>query len=92
LDESKANELTLEPILGCIHGLDENQRCSPYPKLFLQPDESKRDENTLKLVIHKIKSKRVANILELVSSRTLQTRIKTKSKLNKYKTTMGKKG
>jgi hypothetical protein len=71
LDESKANELTLEPILGSFHGLDKSQRCSPYPELFSQPDESKRDENTLKLVIHKIKSKRVANILELVSSITL---------------------
>jgi hypothetical protein len=71
LDESKANELTLKHILGCFYGLDESQRCSPYPELFSQPDESKRDEKTLELAIHKIKSKRVANILELVSSRTL---------------------
>jgi hypothetical protein len=25
LDESKANKLTLEPILSCFHGLDESQ-------------------------------------------------------------------
>jgi hypothetical protein len=92
LNESKANELTLEPILGCFHGLDESQRCSPYLELFLQPYESKRDEKTLELAIHKIKSKRVVNILELVSSGTLQTWMETKSKLSKYKTTMGKKG
>jgi hypothetical protein len=92
LDESKANKLTLEPILGCFHGLDESQRCSPYPELFSQPDESKRAEKMLKLAIHKIKSKRVAKILELVSSRTLQIWMETKSKLSKYKTTMGKKG
>jgi hypothetical protein len=83
LDESKADKLTLEPILGCFHGLDERQRCSPYPKFFSQPDESKRDEKTLELAIHKIKSKRVAKILELVSARTLQTWMETKSKLSK---------
>jgi hypothetical protein len=66
------------------------RECLPYPVLFSQSDESKRAEKTLELAIHKIKSKRITNILELVSSRTLQTRMETKSKLSKYKTTMGK--
>jgi hypothetical protein len=26
LDESKVDKLTLKPILGCFHGLDESQR------------------------------------------------------------------
>jgi hypothetical protein len=51
LDESKADKLTLEPILGCFHSLDESQRCSPHPGLFSQPDESKRAKKMLKLVI-----------------------------------------
>jgi hypothetical protein len=51
LDESKADKLTLESILGCFHSLDESQRCSPDPELFSQPDESKRAEKTLKLAI-----------------------------------------
>jgi hypothetical protein len=51
LNDSKANELTLESILGCFHGLDESQRCSPYPELFSQPDESKRAEKMLELAI-----------------------------------------
>jgi hypothetical protein len=51
LDESKAYKLTLEPILGCFHSLDENQRCSPDPKLFSQTDESKRAEQMLVLEI-----------------------------------------
>jgi hypothetical protein len=51
LDESKADKLTLEPILSCFHGLDESQRCSPYPELFSQLDESKRAEKMLELVI-----------------------------------------
>jgi hypothetical protein len=51
LDESKANKLTLEPILGCFHSLDESQRCLPDPELFLQPDESKRAEKMLELTI-----------------------------------------
>jgi hypothetical protein len=83
LDESKADKLTLEPVLGCFHDLDESQRCSPYLKLFSQPDESKRAKMTLELAIHKIKSKRVTNIVELISSRTLQTWMETKSKLSK---------
>jgi hypothetical protein len=83
LDESKADKLILEPILGCFHDLDESQRCSPYPKLLSQPDESKRAKMTLELAIHKIKSKRFTNILELISSRTLQTWMETKSKLSK---------
>jgi hypothetical protein len=51
LDESKADKLTLEPILGCFHILDESQRCSPDPKLFSQLDETKRAEKMLELVI-----------------------------------------
>jgi hypothetical protein len=47
LDESKADKLTLKPILGCFHRLDESKKCSPYPCLFSQPDESKRAEKTL---------------------------------------------
>jgi hypothetical protein len=50
LDESKADKLTLEPILDCFHGLDESQRCSTNPELFSQLDESKRAEKMLKLV------------------------------------------
>jgi hypothetical protein len=49
LDESKTDMPTHEPILGCFHGLDESQRCSTYPGLFLQPDESKRAEKMLEL-------------------------------------------
>jgi hypothetical protein len=51
LDESKADKLTLEPILSCFNGLDESQRCSPYPELFSQLDESKRAEKMLELII-----------------------------------------
>jgi hypothetical protein len=51
LDESKADKLTLEPILGCFHSLDESQRCLPNPELFSQPDESKRAKKMLELVI-----------------------------------------
>jgi hypothetical protein len=53
LDESKADKLTLEPILGYFHGLDESQRCSTYPELFSQSDESKRAEKTPELAIPK---------------------------------------
>jgi hypothetical protein len=51
LDESKADKLTLEPILGCSHSLDESQRYSLDPELFSQPDESKRAEKMLELAI-----------------------------------------
>jgi hypothetical protein len=51
LDESKAGKLTLEPILGCFHSLDESQRRSIDPELFSQPDESKRAEKMLELGI-----------------------------------------
>jgi hypothetical protein len=51
LDKSKADKLTLEPIVGYSHGLDESQRCSTYPGLFSQPDESKRAEKMLELAI-----------------------------------------
>jgi hypothetical protein len=51
LDESKADKLTLEPILGYFHILDESQRCSPDPELFSQLDETKRAEKMLELVI-----------------------------------------
>jgi hypothetical protein len=56
LDE-RADKLTLEPILGCSHGLDESQRCSSYPGLFSQLDESKKAEKTLELAIHKKEQK-----------------------------------
>jgi hypothetical protein len=51
LYESKADKLTLEPILGCFYSLDESQRCSPNPKLFSQPNESKGAEKMLELAI-----------------------------------------
>jgi hypothetical protein len=51
LDESKADKLTLEPILGCFHSLDKSQRFLLYPELFSQSDESKRVEKMLELVI-----------------------------------------
>jgi hypothetical protein len=51
LDESKADKLTLEPILGCFHGLDESQRCLTDPECFSQPDESKIAEKMLELAI-----------------------------------------
>jgi hypothetical protein len=51
LDESKADKLTLKPILGCSHSLDESQRCSLYTRMFSQPDESKRAKKMLELVI-----------------------------------------
>jgi hypothetical protein len=51
LNESKADKLTLEPILDCFHSPDESQRYSPYPRLISQPDESKRAEKMLELVI-----------------------------------------
>jgi hypothetical protein len=79
LDESKVDKLTLKPILGCFHSLDESQMCSCYTGLFSQLDESKRDEKTLELVIHRNKSKRVANTLELVLSRIIQTWMEIKS-------------
>jgi hypothetical protein len=44
LNESKADKLTLKPILGYFYGLDKSQRCLPYPELFSQPDESKKVE------------------------------------------------
>jgi hypothetical protein len=34
-----------------VHNLDESQRCSPDPKLFSQPDESKRAKKMLELEI-----------------------------------------
>jgi hypothetical protein len=51
LDESKADKLTLKPILGCFYNLDESQRCSPDPDLFSQLDESKKAEKVLELAI-----------------------------------------
>jgi hypothetical protein len=51
LDESKVDKLTLEPILGYFHSLDESQRCSPNAELFSQLDESKRAKKMLKLTI-----------------------------------------
>jgi hypothetical protein len=57
LDESKVDKLTLEPILGCFHGPDESQRCSPDPELFSQSDENKRSEKMLEPAIYKPKAK-----------------------------------
>jgi hypothetical protein len=51
LDESKADKVKLEPILGCLHSLDESQSCSLDPELFSQPDESKRAKKILELAI-----------------------------------------
>jgi hypothetical protein len=51
LDESKTDKPTLKPILGCFHGLDESQRCSPDLGLFSQPDESKRAKKMIELAI-----------------------------------------
>jgi hypothetical protein len=51
LDESKADKLTLKPILGCFRGQDESQKCSTDPELFPQPNESKRAEKMLELAI-----------------------------------------
>jgi hypothetical protein len=67
LDESKADKLTLEPILVCFHSLDESQRRSSYSRLFSQPDESKRAKKTLELAIHKSKA-RAEKMLELTMS------------------------
>jgi hypothetical protein len=53
LDESKADKLTLKPILGCFHGLDESRRRLTYLELFSQPDESKRAKKMLELEIPK---------------------------------------
>jgi hypothetical protein len=51
LDESKADKLTLSPILGCFHSLDESQRCLSVPELFSQPDERKRAKKMLELAM-----------------------------------------
>jgi hypothetical protein len=50
LDESKADKLTLEPILGCFHNLDESQR-KLASRVVFQPDESKRAKKMLELAI-----------------------------------------
>jgi hypothetical protein len=57
LDESKTDKLTLKPILGCSHSLDESQRYSPYPRFISQPNESKRAEKMLELAIHKSRAR-----------------------------------
>jgi hypothetical protein len=64
LDESKkADNPALKLILGYFHGLDESQRCSPYPELFSQPDARKRAKKTLELVIHKSRAKELKRCL-----------------------------
>jgi hypothetical protein len=63
LDESKADKMTLETILGCFHSLDESQRYLPDPELFSQPEESKRAKNTLELAIHKLRAKELKRCL-----------------------------
>jgi hypothetical protein len=50
LDESKADKLTLEPILGCFHNLDESQR-ELASRVVFQSDKSKRAKKMLELVI-----------------------------------------
>jgi hypothetical protein len=63
LDKSKADKLTLEPILGYFHSLDESQRCSSHPGLISQSDESKRAEKMLELAIHKSRAKELKRCL-----------------------------
>jgi hypothetical protein len=63
LDKSKADKLTLEPILGYSHSMDESQRYSPYPRLISQSDESKRAKKTLELAIHKSRAKELKRCL-----------------------------
>jgi hypothetical protein len=42
------------------------KRCSPYPELFRQPDESKRAEKMLELAIHnRMREKKAEKMLEL---------------------------
>jgi hypothetical protein len=50
LNESKADKLTLKPILGCFHNLDESQR-ELASRVVFQPDESKRAKKMFELVI-----------------------------------------
>jgi hypothetical protein len=62
----KARRLTnpaLKPILGCSHGPDESQRCSPDPELFSQLDESKRAEKMLEPLIYKSREKELKRCL-----------------------------
>jgi hypothetical protein len=68
----KADKLTLGPILGCFHGLDESQRCSPYPGLISQPDESKRAEKTLELTFHKLRAKELKRCLSSPCPKSFQ--------------------
>jgi hypothetical protein len=72
LDESKDDKLTLEPILGYSHSLDESQRCSHYTGFPSQPDESKRAEKTLKLVIHKSRAKELKRCLSSPCPKSFQ--------------------
>jgi hypothetical protein len=72
LDESKVDKLTFKPILGCFHGLDEIQRSSPYPRLFSQPNESKRAEKTLELAIHKSSAKELKRCLSSPCPKSFQ--------------------
>jgi hypothetical protein len=86
-DESEANKLTLKPILGCFHSLDESQRRSPYPELFSQPDESKRAEKMLELVIHKSKAKERKRCLSSPCPKSFQAWMsvrRLKSQLSTY--------
>jgi hypothetical protein len=57
LDESKADKLTFEPILGCFHGLDESQRELVLSKVFSGPDENPTDLAPKIDKTHKNKSK-----------------------------------
>jgi hypothetical protein len=72
LDESKANKLTLEPILSCFYSPNESQRCSPDLELFSQPDKSKRAEKMLELAIYKARAKELKRCLSSPCPKTFQ--------------------
>jgi hypothetical protein len=66
------DKLTLEPILGCFHGLDESQRCSPDPELFSQPYESKRAKKMLEPAIYKSRAKELKRCLSSPCPKSFQ--------------------
>jgi hypothetical protein len=86
LDESKADKLTLEPILGCSHSLDESQRCSPYLGLISQPDESKRAEKTLELAIHKSRAKELKRCLSSPCPKSFQALMRVRRMKSEHST------
>jgi hypothetical protein len=86
LDKSKADKLTLEPILSCFHSLDESQRHLPYPGLFSQLDESKRAKKTFELPIHKSKVKEIKRCLSSPCSKSFQTWMRVRRLKNQHLT------